>query len=154
MQIVYGVDPDSKAFGVAEYQDGVLSGLFMLDLFSVIDKALRVRAVEKGIEVLFSIENVMANQFVYTRNQKASKAAQSKVAMSIGRCQQAQVELMRMLEHRGIPYVLHNPQEGNWADKRELFQKITGWKGNSNPDTRSAAYFGFLALNQSLKGQK
>lgn len=56
------------------------------------------------------------------------------------------VDLQRMLDHYEIPYVLHRPQAGNWADKRPLFEKVTGWKGNSNPDTRSAAYFGFLAL--------
>lgn len=146
MNVVIGVDPDSKAFGVAEYRNGVLESLLMLELLAVVEKGLFARQL--GCEVLFSIENVMANQFVYTRNRKASKAAESKVAMSIGRCQQAQVELQRMLDHYEIPYVLHRPQAGNWADKRELFQKITGWTGNSNPDTRSAAYFGFLALKK------
>lgn len=139
--IVIGADPDSEKFGVAVYRDGVLAELKMLQLFELVTLANGAPG-----ETLVSIENVMANQFVYTRNQKASKAAQSKVAMHIGRCQQAQVELMRMLDHYEIPYVLHKPQSGNWADKRELFQKITGWTGNSNPDTRAAAYFGYLAL--------
>lgn len=143
MQIVIGVDPDSEAHGVAIYQGGTLVDLKMLPLMELV-----ILAAGAPGAVLVSIENVMANQFVYTRNRKASKAAESKVAMSIGRCQQAQVELQRMLDHYEIPYVLHRPQSGNWADKRELFQKITGWTGNSNPDTRSAAYFGFLALKK------
>lgn len=146
MKIVIGIDPDSELFGVAEYRDGSLENLSMLQLVAVVDKALFAR--QMNCEVIFSIENVMANQFVYRRNRKSTKAAESTVAMRIGRCQQAQVELMRMLDHYQFPYVLHKPQSGNWADKRELFQKVTGWKGNSNPDTRAAAYFGFLALGK------
>lgn len=141
--IIYGVDPDSEKFGVAVYRDGVLAELKMLQLVDLVTLANSAPG-----ETLVSIENVMINQFVYTRNQKASKAAQSTVAMRIGRCQQAQVELQRMLDHYEIPYVLHRPQAGNWSDKRELFQKITGWQGNSNPDTRAAAFMGFLALKK------
>jgi hypothetical protein len=143
MQIVIGVDPDSVAFGVAVYQDSVLTDLKMLPLVELVTLA----AGAPG-DVLVSIENVMANQFVYARNQKASKAAQSKVAMSIGRCQQAQVELMRMLDHYQITYVLHKPQKGNWADKRMIFENATGWTRQSNADTRAAAFIGFLALKK------
>jgi hypothetical protein len=144
MEVVIGVDPDSTAFGVAEYWNGVLVELKMLVLVDLINSANSKRG--DGHSVVFSIEDVMANKFVYARNQKASKAAQSKVAMHIGRCQQSQVELVRMLDHYKIPYVLHKPQKGNWSDKRELFERITGWEKQSNPDTRAAAYFGFLAV--------
>lgn len=90
----------------------------------------------------------MANQFVYSRNQKASKAAQSKVAMHIGRCQQVQIEIMQWLDALGVPYKLHKPQKGNWAKDKAMFERVTGWKGRSNEDTRSAAYFGFLEANK------
>ena len=53
---------------------------------------------EQGLDVMVSIENVLANNFVYRRNNQATKAAQAKVSISIGRCQQAQAELMRDLE--------------------------------------------------------
>lgn len=92
------------------------------------------------------IEDVMTNQFVYRRNQKRSKAMQSKVAMSIGRCQQAQVELMRVMDFYGIEYHLFKPQRGNWAEKKDLFESVTGWDGRSSKDTRSAAFFGYLAI--------
>lgn len=93
----------------------------------------------------FSIENVAANQFVYSRNDKGSRANVSKIAMAIGRCQQAQIELCRQLDRLGIKHELHKPQRGNWADNPGLFKKVTGWIGRSNPDTRAAAYFGWLA---------
>lgn len=149
MKVVFGIDPDSEAFGLAEFRDDVLESLAVLQLVAVVDKALFAR--QMGCEVVFSIENVMANQFVYARNRQRSKSAESQIAMRIGRCQQAQIELMRMLDHYQFPYVLHKPQKGNWADKRELFEKLTGWNGSSNPDTRAAAYFGFLALGHDSK---
>ncbi len=149
MKIVIGIDPDSKAHGVAEYRNGVLESLFMMELMAVIDKALFARQL--NCEVLFSIENVQVNSFIYGRNQVSKRSVQSSIAMRVGRCQQAQEELTRVLTHYGIPFVLHKPQKGNWADKRDLFEKVTGWKGNSNPDTRAAAYFGFLALDQASR---
>ncbi len=101
-------------------------------------------------DVLFSIEDVCANNFVYARNSKGNKSVTSKIAMGIGRCQQAQTELMRWLDYYNIEYVLHKPQKGNWAKNKAQFEKVTGWKGKSNVDTRSAAYFGWLAL-KSIK---
>jgi hypothetical protein len=68
--------------------------------------------------------------------------------MSIGRCQQAQLELMRWLDHHRLPYVLHKPQAGNWSDKKALFEKITGWTGRSNEDSRAAAFFGYLEVTR------
>lgn len=136
--IVIGIDPDAKASGVALFRNGMLIALYNLTTVGIVEM------VRQHFGVVVSIEDVMANQFVYTRNQKASKAAQSKVAMHIGRCQQVQVEIMQWLDALGVPYRLHKPQGGNWAKDKARFEKITGWRGRSNEDTRSAAYFGFL----------
>lgn len=141
-QIVVGIDPDSERFGYAVYKDGKLIVCATATIVEIV--MIHLPALLEHDHVIFSIENVMANQFVYARNQKSSKAAQSKVAMHIGRCQQSQVELMRWLDHYEIPYILHNPQKGNWADNKELFERLTGWAGRSNADTRAAAYFGYL----------
>jgi hypothetical protein len=148
MRTVIGIDPDAEKFGYARYSDGELSTLANLAMPELVEKIFE--AMNFSEVVVVSIENVMANQFVYARNTQSSKSAQSKVAMHIGRCQQSQVELQRWLEYYGIPYVLHKPQSGNWADKRELFERITGWKGQSNADNRAAAFFGFLALEKTI----
>jgi hypothetical protein len=141
---VIGIDPDSTAHGVAIYREGVLAELMALDLMGIISLA---STEESGdVSLLFSIEDVMANQFVYARNQHSSKAAQSKIAMHIGRCQQSQVELMRFLDSATIPYVLHKPTKGNWAKNKDQFERLTGWAKRSNEDTRSAAYMGYLSL--------
>ncbi len=150
-KIVIGIDPDAEKFGLAGYQDGVLVRLEEMQLPQLM--AL-IRETIPLDDVLVSIEDVMINTFVYARNQKQSKRVQSKVGISIGRCQQSQVELMRMLDYYGIPYVLHKPQAGNWADRRDLFERITGWKKQSNADTRAAAYFGYLGLGSRVNAIK
>lgn len=140
--IIIGVDPDSKKHGVAIYIDGALSALHK----SNNQELLINTAVSKHLnrDILFSIEDICANNFVYSRNNKGNKSVTSKIAMSIGKCQQAQKELMMWLDYYGVKYVLHKPQKGNWAKNKAQFEKITGWTGRSNEDTRSAAYFGWL----------
>ncbi len=137
--ITIGVDPDSDGHGIAIYIDGNLAELTKWDLMDFIPHAPDSR-------ILWAIENVMANQFVYKRNEQKTKAAQSKVAMHIGRCQQAQVELEKVLKYHGARYALIKPMKGNWATDKTQFEKVTGWTGRSNADTRSAAFFGFLGL--------
>ena len=144
--IVIGVDPDSDRHGVAIYLNGKLDALEMMDNVELIE-----HISAKFSLILVSIENVMANNFIYTRNEKASKAEQSKVGLCVGRCQQAQKELMRWLDHYSVPYVLHKPTRGNWAKNKAQFEAVTGWKGRSNVDTRSAAYFGMLALKAAKR---
>lgn len=146
-QIVVGIDPDSERHGMAVYVDGKLTVCATATTAEIVTQHLPAW-LESG-PVMFSIENVMQNQFVYARNQHGNKSAQSKIAMHVGRCQQAQVELMRWLDHYEIPYVLHKPQRGNWAKNKAQFEKLTGWSGRSNEDSRAAAYFGFLAVRDA-----
>lgn len=149
-KIVIGIDPDSDKHGVAIYEGRELTQLLSWDLMDVIaylDSHLAFCKFNPD-ELEFHIEDVCANNFVYARNNKGSKAATSKIAMAIGRCQQSQVELMRLLDKGKIKYVLHKPQKGNWAKNKKQFELVTGWTGRSNEDTRSAAYFGYLGLKQ------
>lgn len=134
---VIGVDPDSDKHGVAVYFKGELKELHMLPRIDLV-------AMARDLGAYVSIENVLANNFVYARNAN-SKAIQSNIALKVGRCQQAQTELMRDLDHLGIKYELHKPTKANWAKNKAQFEKATGWAQRSNEDTRSAAYFGFIA---------
>tara|TARA_R110002153_G_scaffold191269_2_gene344256 strand:+ start:16541 stop:16978 length:438 start_codon:yes stop_codon:yes gene_type:complete len=137
-----GIDPDSQAHGVAVYDNAKLTQLHNLELLSLLD----MLALLDKDDLLVSIENVCANNFVYARNASLNKNIHAKVSLSVGRCQQAQVELQRGLDRLDIPYVLHKPQKGNWAKDKSIFERITGWDNRSNEDNRSAAYFGFLAI--------
>ena len=144
MQIVIGVDPDSTAHGVAYYIDRKLVSLSELTLSDVIKLA---KASNVDNDVLFAIEDVKSNNFIYSRNSHQNKNIQSTVARKIGRNQQAQIELERMLDDLGIKYINFKPQKGNWAENKAQFERVTGWGKRSNKDTRSAAFFGYLALN-------
>lgn len=143
MKITIGVDPDAKAHGVAEYRDGKLVTLATANNVDLVSY-LKDLSEQHGC-IVFGIEDVKSQGFVYGRNVQASKAAQSKVARNIGQCQQAQIELMNWLDHLGIKYKLYKPSKDNWAKDRLRFERFTGWGKKSNEDTRSAAYFGFLA---------
>jgi len=142
--VVVGVDPDSEKHGIAVFVNGTLSRLEMMSTVDIVKEFCNSISIHGPF--VFSIENVMANQFVYARNRKGSTANQSRIAMHIGRCQQAQVELMRWLDHYSIPYVLHKPTKSNWANDKAKFEMATGWKKQSNADTRSAAFFGMLEV--------
>lgn len=142
-QMIVGVDPDSQKSGVAIYLDGKLESLRLMSTVEIVTEILQASP-----DVMFSIENVLANNMLYARNRHGSTSVQNKIALSVGRCQNAQFELMQWLDHYKTPYVLHAPQKGNWADNKPLFEKVTGWKGQSNADTRSASYFGYLGLSK------
>jgi hypothetical protein len=148
MMIVIGCDPDSEAHGIAIYRDGKLEQLEKWNISAVITY---LSGHDDLASVMFSIENVMKNQTVYARNRHKVKAAESKIAMSVGRCQQSQVELERVLTHFGVKFVRFPPQRGNWSDLKPQFEKVTGWTGRSNSDCRSAAFFGYLALSNRQK---
>ncbi len=145
-KIIIGIDPDSKAHGVAKYINGELIDLDSCELLQLIP--LIGYAKSNKMEIEFHIENVCANNFVYARNNHGNKSVTSKIAMSVGRCQQSQTELMRLLDYYGVSYVLHKPEKGNWAKNKAQFEKVTGWSGRSNEDTRSAAYFGWLGVSK------
>jgi len=140
MSVVIGVDPDSKKHGIAIYIDGDLESLKMLDLMGCID------LVSEYTDAKWIIEHVDKNQFIYTRNNQKNKALQAKVGMAVGKCQQSQIELVRMLEHFNMKYKLIAPTKDNWSKDKAQFTRFTGWTKRSNEDTRSAAYFGYLGL--------
>ena len=146
-KIIIGIDPDSKAHGIAVYKDGKLFEILTSTLLDIYRFYIRPYGYD-STEIEFHIEDVCANNFVYSRNNKGNKSVTFKIAMSIGRCQQSQSELMRFLDEYKIKYVLHKPQKNNWAKNKHQFEKVTGWVGRSNEDTRSAAYFGFLGLKK------
>ncbi len=137
---VIGVDPDSKAHGMAIYRDGQLTELcqmYLVDIFGALDHDPEFRGA------LWIVEDVNANKFIYSRNTKSGPLG-LRIAQDVGKVKQAQIELVRALESYGVEHKLVKPQKGNWAKNKKQFERVTGWKQRSNEDTRSAAYFGWL----------
>jgi len=138
-KIILGIDPDSKAHGVAVYREGKLEQLKCLTL---VDLMQLFRDLESKNPVIH-IEDVCANNAAFGKKGVANFKASSNINRSVGKCQQAQIEVERMAAYYGIEVVKHKISKA-WKKDRNLFESATGWTLQSNEDTRSAAYFGFL----------
>lgn len=148
MKYVIGCDPDSKAHGIAVFIDGNLTDLKMMTLMELQSWVRALLVAPDTESLLFSIEDVTANKFMYARNTDSNPAIQSKIAIGVGKCQHSYTELTRMLDWYKVKYVTFKPSKSNWAKSKDrgTFERFTGWTGRSNEDTRSSAYFGYLAL--------
>ena len=144
-KIIIGIDPDSKAHGVAVYMDGKLTGLNCLSLVDIVKMIPQWQELDKGVE--FHVEDVCANNAVFMKPKKSYSGkdlAEVKArSRTLGMCQQAQSELEVFLASFLIFPVKHKISK-MWKKDRAQFEKVTGWNGRSNEDTRSAAYFGWL----------
>ena len=156
MKTIIGIDPDSgdTGHGLSIYTEGLLTELMMAPTVYIVKEIFEKWDKETYI---VSIENVLASNAIYAKNKFRAKG-RDKVAenimLKVGRCQCAQLELVRWAEYYGITYVLQRPSS-NWKDsKSTTFAQKTGWTGRSNADTRSAAYFGYLALDHGKNTSK
>jgi len=146
-KIIIGIDPDSKAHGVAMYFDGDLKVLSCMSLMEV--HGFLTCDVDFNIEdVVVHIEHVDGNKSVWHGRQQ-SKAAFGQTSQRVAKCKQAQLELERMFKWLGVEVVRHKISKA-WKKgetQTNQFKLATKWKGRSNEDTRSAAYFGYLGLS-------
>ena len=98
-------------------------------------------------DIEFHIENVCANNAVFMKPKKSYSGkdlAEVKArSRTLGMVQQSQKELERFINHYGIK-IVHHKISKIWKKDKGQFEKVTGWVGRSNEDTRSAAYFGWL----------
>jgi len=147
-KIIIGIDPDSKAHGVAVYLDGKFISCEAMPLLSIHFMLIEWVNGAKNIDtndVTVHMENVCGMNAVFRQRQKTNQAINMKMANSVGKCQQSQVELERVFEYFGVKVVKHKISK-MWKKDKAQFEKVTGWKGRSNEDTRSAAYFGWLGV--------
>lgn len=145
-KIIIGIDPDSEKHGVAVYCDGELKKLESMELMDLHFYLLQYKWTE--IEVEIHIENVRANKQTFAKKGVKNQKANQGVSRGVGKCQQSQIELERMLKHHNVK-IVHHRISSQWKDSKtgkELLKQRTGWEGKSNADTRSAAYMGYMGL--------
>jgi len=144
-KIVIGVDPDSSKHGVSEYRDGKLVNLWSMRLMELRDF---LDGISPKDQVEIHIEDVcgISNSGFHVRG-KDPLPVKLKKAENVGMCKQAQREVEYLAEYLGIKIVKHAIAK-RWTSQqgKAEFEKLTGWTGRSNEDTRSGAYFGFLGL--------
>lgn len=145
---IIGVDPDSKAHGIAVYENGKLITLKCLTLMQVMDLIKSIGSDSSAIE--FHIENVCGQNATFSKSFVKNARASTTVSRSLGMCQQAQTELERMIESFGIK-IVHHKISKQWKSAitgKASFEGHTCWQGQSNEDTRSAAWFGWIGVTQ------
>ena len=144
-KLIIGVDPDVDGKGFAIYEDGVLKDLLS---YTLINLAGDINVITDLYCVEIHIEDVNGNKSSsFNHNSRQPKQVQNKISESVGRCKQMQIEVEKIAEHFNIKIVRHKVSK-KWKDAagKKEFERVTGWKGRSNEDTRSAAYFGYLGV--------
>lgn len=142
-KMIIGIDPDSKAHGVAIYVDDVLVSLYN---FSLIELLEHTKESLKVFNIVVHIEDVNGVGAAFNaRDRKTNMNVKLKMAQHIGMCKQSQIELERMFDRLDVKVVKHKISK-MWKKDKAQFQKVTGWQSRSNEDTRSAAYFGWLGI--------
>lgn len=141
-KVIIGIDPDSKAHGVAVYLDGELIELKSMPLMKFMSLIKHYLGCVDS--VVAHIEDVSAVSAAFNaRDRKTNINVKLKMAQHIGMCKQSQIELERLFEWLEVKVVKHKISK-MWKKDKAQFEKVTGWNGRSNEDTRSAAYFGWL----------
>lgn len=141
-KLIIGCDPDSDKSGFAFY---VNNNLERLECLSLISFYIELKSLAKQFdEIELHIENVKGKKAVW-HNRKGSQAAYGMTCQRVGQCKQVQTEIERIAEHFNVKIVKHAVSSA-WKDAagKSQFEKVTGWTGRSNEDSRSAAYFGYL----------
>jgi len=139
--IIVGISPGVGSHSVAVYECGELIDSTNLQIIGIIERFA-------GVEVLFSIENTLAEKFSCKRSQYKNTAIQTGLAVNFGRRQQSQVELQRFLDHFNKPHTAYAKKRMEWESGLSEFEAVTGWAKGVEAG-RDAAYVGYLALRDS-----
>tara|TARA_R110001606_G_scaffold385158_1_gene548499 strand:+ start:2741 stop:3190 length:450 start_codon:yes stop_codon:yes gene_type:complete len=143
--VIIGIDPDSKAHGVSVYLDNELIEVKSLPLMKLIILIKNYALCSESLVV--HVEDVCASNAVFMKPKKSYSGkdlAEVKArSRTLGMCQQSQAEIERVCEWYNVKIVKHKISK-MWKKDKAQFEKVTGWTGRSNKDTRSAAYFGWL----------
>ena len=147
-KLIIGCDPDVDGKGFAIYEDGALMALNAYSLIALFEYIQDLTCDWFTEDIELHIEDLCANKSsAFSHRRVDPPAVKYKKSESVGRCKQMQIEVEKVAEHFDIKIVRHKVSK-KWKDAagKKEFERVTGWKGRSNEDTRSAAYFGYLGV--------
>lgn len=156
MSKVIGIDPDCVKSGLAVYEDGKLTGLLNL----TISEYSAILPEIKSDGAVIAIEDANLIGGMYRHNPKDSRALAAKKAQHVGAIKRQCSVMIELAESQGITVKAYKPEQGNWAgvsktvktaQGKKMMLAATGWSKQSNPETRSAAYFGYKYLKIKSK---
>ena len=146
-KVIIGIDPDSNKYGISVYRSGALCELLNVNIIELyIHLTTHEKMALRAGEIEIHMENPKGSSSS-AFNHKPSDPARVKFKKSegVGMVKQSQSAVEQMAEILNIPVVLHrNSSAWKKGTQAELFKRVTGWKGRSNEETRSASYFGWL----------
>ncbi len=132
--LVVGIDPDLDKNGVAVLKDGLLAEL----------KGLKFTALQAFIkahpDAVYVLEDVELNKPTFNRN--LNDKANLKVAQNVGMVKGVARLIAEFLEEQDCRYTKTRPLIGHLKHAKKdaaYFNRLTGWEGKSNQDTRDAA---------------
>lgn len=134
-----GIDPDLVRSGVAFVHGQKILELSTLSMPELIEYVV-LKAQAHEIEVL--IEDVESIKPTFARK-GTGLAAMRKISQNVGQVKAAARLIREMLVSKGVDVKMVGPLTGAVKMKAkknsEYFNKLTGWGGRSNQDTRDAA---------------
>lgn len=147
-KVILGVDPDASKSGWSVFKNGKLNYVgckSLIEIFEYLNGCKNTESIELHIENVKGMSGVFIQ-----RTTGKNKAVALKMAQHVGMCKQVQTEIERIAEHFGIK-VVHHGVSKMWKDSAtgKAVLKDLGWTGQSNEDSRSAAYMGYLGVKQS-----
>lgn len=156
INVIYGIDPDSDRHGVSVWRRSDYGKFLLCELLNVntIQLYKHLTTFEKQAlsrsELEIHMENPLGVKGVFSQRTGHGKSVDLMIAQKTGMVKQAQRSLMQMADELGVKYVLHK-NSGCWKKgaQKTIFERVTGWHGRSNEETRSGAYMGWLGTNKA-----
>lgn len=139
-KVIMGIDPDGKRYGVAIYRNSQLTELLNLNIIELYEHIAKMMKLD---DIEIHLEDVKRSKAVW-HAQGMNKSVAAMAAQKVGMCKQSQTCIEQLAEKLKIPVVLHRVSS-QWkkGNDKKMFERITGWQGRSNEETRSAAWFGY-----------
>lgn len=148
-RLVIGIDPDLVKSGVAEAMGGKLVDIKPLSFPELLEAA--ADWIRRGAVIV--VEDVEHDKTTYHRAGVGSARQHAKIAQNVGQVKGVARVLVAWLVYHGADVVQVKPLTG--SSKRqakkdaEFFNRLTGWSGRSNADTRDAALLALFAVPRS-----
>lgn len=144
-KVIIGCDPDSSKSGWSVFKNGELISVTcksLVEIFEYFSGCKNKNLIELHIE---NLNGISSNAF--SINRKDPLPVKLKKAEHVGKCKQVQIEIERIAESFGVEVVRHGVSK-MWKDSKTGKAAIAdlGWRGQSNEDSRSACYFGYLGV--------
>lgn len=142
-QIFIGIDPDISLSGFAVYskkQKALIDCrcFKFFDLQRAIDEYDKIY-LERGLTYIVHIEGgwlVEKSNF----HPETNPRVREKIAKHVGSNHEAGRKIVEMCIEYDYPFIVRAPITPKFADEK-IFKMITGWRGQTNKDSRSAANY-------------